>query len=68
MERSRSLRIGPSGGIRGLAAQFQTFAFTRHAHEHYLIGLIAAGLQTRGCSDGRVISPSVSRASAPRGT
>ena len=39
-------RLGPSGGIRVLSAHFEEFAFTRHEHDHFVVGLIGAGLQT----------------------
>jgi Fic family protein len=46
MERSAMLRVGPGGEIRALSAHFEAFAFTRHEHEHFVIGLIGQGLQT----------------------
>lgn len=39
-------RVGPAGGIRALSAHFEEFAFTRHEHDHFVIGMIGAGLQT----------------------
>ncbi len=38
-------KVGPSG-IRALSAHFEEFAFTRHEHDHFVIGLIGAGRQT----------------------
>jgi AraC-like DNA-binding protein len=46
MERSVTRRIGLSGTIRALSARFEGFAFTRHAHDHFVIGVVGAGLQT----------------------
>jgi len=46
MERSTLKRIGISGTIRALSAHFEEFAFTRHEHDHFVIGVIGSGLQT----------------------
>jgi AraC-like DNA-binding protein len=46
MEWSALRRLGPGGAIRALTAHFESFAFTRHEHDHFVIGLIGAGLQT----------------------
>jgi len=46
MERSCLRRLGPRGEIRALSARFEAFAFTRHEHDHFVIGVIGAGLQT----------------------
>ncbi len=46
MERSSIRKLGPSGEIRALSAHFEAFAFTRHEHDHFVIGVIGAGLQT----------------------
>jgi hypothetical protein len=46
MERSPIKRIGLSGTIRALSAHFEAFAFTRHEHDNFVIGVIGAGLQT----------------------
>lgn len=39
-------KVGPSGTIRALSAHFKAFAFTRHEHDHFVVGLVGAGLQT----------------------
>lgn len=46
MDWSVMKKVGPSGAIRALAAHFEAFAFTRHAHDHYVIGLIGDGRQS----------------------
>ncbi|HWQ10797.1 MAG TPA: AraC family transcriptional regulator [Holophaga sp.] len=38
-------RLGPSGEIRGLMAHFEAFSFTKHEHDHFVVGLVGAGLQ-----------------------
>jgi AraC-like DNA-binding protein len=39
-------KLGPSGAIRALSAHLEAFAFTRHEHDHFVVGLIGAGLQS----------------------
>lgn len=46
MDWSVMKRVGPAGTIRALSAHFEAFAFTRHEHDHFVIGLIGSGLQT----------------------
>lgn len=46
MDWSIMRKVGPSGTIRALSAHFETFAFTRHEHDHFVVGLIGSGLQT----------------------
>jgi hypothetical protein len=46
MDWSEMRRVGPSGGVRTLAAHFEDFGFTPHEHDHFVIGLVGSGLQT----------------------
>jgi hypothetical protein len=46
MDWSVMKRLGPSGAIRVLTAHFEDFGFTRHAHDHFVVGLVGSGLQT----------------------
>lgn len=46
MDWSIMRKVGPTGTIRALSAHFETFAFTRHEHDHFVVGLIGSGLQS----------------------
>src|SRR5512145_745507 len=46
MDWSVMRKVGPAGAIRALSAHFEAFAFTRHEHDHFVVGLIGSGLQS----------------------
>ncbi len=50
-------RMGPAGSIRALPAHFEAFAFTRHEHDPFVVGLIGSGLQTFELGRGAYVTP-----------
>ena len=50
-------QLGPSGGIRGLMAHFEAFSFTKHEHDHFVVGLVGAGLQTFELGTATYVTP-----------
>ena len=48
-EWARLYRRPQAGGLELIHARYVTHRFTRHAHEHYVVGMIETGVQTFWC-------------------